>query len=78
MFADMEFLLQDVEPTVISGNGTETGQIIVTSVGGQNGQPKKVTSKPVSWLIVLAFIYKSVCLVYDSFNKFSSDIVVHG
>lgn len=35
---------KDVEPTVISGNGTETGQIIVTSVGGQNGQPKKTLS----------------------------------
>ena len=33
---------QDVEPTVISGNGTETGQIIVTSVGGRNGNPKQV------------------------------------
>lgn len=27
---------------VISGNGTETGQIIVTSVGGRNGKPKQV------------------------------------
>lgn len=35
-------LLQDVEPAVISGNGTETGQIIVTSIGGRNGKPKQV------------------------------------
>lgn len=34
---------QDMEPTVVSGNGTEAGQIIVTSIGGRNGQPKQVT-----------------------------------
>ncbi|XP_022770363.1 shaggy-related protein kinase theta isoform X2 [Durio zibethinus] len=33
-----------VETTVINGNGTETGQIISTIVGGQNGQPKQTIS----------------------------------
>jgi hypothetical protein len=27
---------------VDSGNGTETGHIIVTTIGGRNGQPKQV------------------------------------
>ncbi|KAL2559361.1 Shaggy-related protein kinase alpha [Forsythia ovata] len=30
---------KDMEPTVVSGNGTETCQIIVTSIGVRNGQP---------------------------------------
>ena len=34
--------LQDIEPAVVDGNGTETGHIIVTTIGGRNGQPKQV------------------------------------
>lgn len=52
-FVDLEVLFQDTEATVVSVNGTETGQIIVTSIGGQNGQPKQVD---IFWLI-----YKQVC-----------------
>ncbi|KAJ4827392.1 hypothetical protein Tsubulata_038688 [Turnera subulata] len=33
---------KDMEPAVVSGNGTETGQIIATTVGGKNGQPKQI------------------------------------
>ncbi|XP_058223819.1 shaggy-related protein kinase alpha-like [Rhododendron vialii] len=35
---------KDMEATIISGNGTETGQIIATTVGGRNGQPKQTIS----------------------------------
>ncbi|KAK8487062.1 hypothetical protein V6N13_016266 [Hibiscus sabdariffa] len=35
---------KDLEAAVISGNGTETGQIISTTVGGRNGQPKQTIS----------------------------------
>lgn len=35
-------MMQDVEATVVDGNGTETGHIIVTTIGGRNGQPKQV------------------------------------
>ncbi|KAK4381176.1 Shaggy-related protein kinase theta [Sesamum angolense] len=38
---DHDDMGKDLEPTVVSGNGTETGQIIVTSIGGQNGQPNR-------------------------------------
>jgi len=31
-----------MEATFVSGNGTETGQIITTTVVGRNGQPKQV------------------------------------
>ncbi|XP_047338759.1 shaggy-related protein kinase NtK-1-like isoform X1 [Impatiens glandulifera] len=35
---------KEVEATVIDGNGTETGHIIVTTIGGRNGQPKQTIS----------------------------------
>lgn len=35
---------KEMEATVVDGNGTETGHIIVTTIGGKNGQPKQVTS----------------------------------
>lgn len=31
-----------MEAAVVDGNGTETGHIIVTTIGGKNGQPKQV------------------------------------
>lgn len=33
---------QDIEPTFVDGNGAETGHIIVSTIGGKNGQPKQV------------------------------------
>ncbi|KAL3536865.1 hypothetical protein ACH5RR_000231 [Cinchona calisaya] len=35
---------EDLEPAVVSGNGTETGQIIVTTIGGRNGEEKQTLS----------------------------------
>ncbi|GAB4841814.1 Glycogen synthase kinase-3 MsK-3 [Ancistrocladus abbreviatus] len=35
---------KEMEATVIDGNGTETGHIIVTKIGGRNGQPKQTIS----------------------------------
>lgn len=35
---------KDFESTLVNGNGTETGQIIVTSIGGKNGKPKQTLS----------------------------------
>ena len=31
-----------MEATMVDGNGTETGHIIVTTIGCKNGQPKQV------------------------------------
>lgn len=31
-----------METAVVNGNGTETGHIIVTTIGGRDGQPKQV------------------------------------
>ncbi|XP_009610982.1 shaggy-related protein kinase epsilon-like [Nicotiana tomentosiformis] len=36
--------IKDMEPAVVSGNGTETGQIIVTTLSGRNGRQKKTLS----------------------------------
>ncbi|XP_047327705.1 shaggy-related protein kinase alpha-like [Impatiens glandulifera] len=35
---------KDMEASVIAENGTETGHIIVTTIGGRNGQPKQTIS----------------------------------
>ncbi|GMN44100.1 hypothetical protein TIFTF001_013295 [Ficus carica] len=35
---------KDMEATIVDGNGTETGHIIVTTIGGRNGQPKQTIS----------------------------------
>lgn len=37
------YYAQEIEAAVIDGNGTETGHIIVTTIGGKNGQPKQVS-----------------------------------
>lgn len=34
--------MQEMEAAVVDGNGTETGHVIVTTIGGKNGQPKQV------------------------------------
>ena len=33
-----------MKATVVDGNGTEKGHIIVTTIGGKNGQPKQTIS----------------------------------
>ena len=35
-------LFQDSEPDIIDGVGAEAGQVIRTTIGGRNGQPKQV------------------------------------
>ncbi|XP_004510856.1 shaggy-related protein kinase theta-like [Cicer arietinum] len=35
---------KDVAAATVSGNGTETGQIITTTIGGRDGQPKQTIS----------------------------------
>ncbi|XP_038982560.1 shaggy-related protein kinase alpha-like isoform X2 [Phoenix dactylifera] len=35
---------KDTEGTMVNGNGTETGQIIATTIGGRHGQPKQTIS----------------------------------
>lgn len=36
------FSLKEAESAMVNDNGTETGQVITTTVGGRNGQPKQV------------------------------------
>lgn len=35
-------LLQDSEPDIVNGVGTEAGHVIRTTIGGRNGQAKQV------------------------------------
>ncbi|PIN21998.1 Glycogen synthase kinase-3 [Handroanthus impetiginosus] len=62
---DHEDNVKDMEPTVVSGNGTETGQIIVTSVGGRNGQPKQTMSYMAERVVgtgSFGVVYQAKCL----------------
>ncbi|KAL6565923.1 Shaggy-related protein kinase theta [Orobanche hederae] len=57
--------VKDLEPTVVSGNGTETGQIIVISIGGRNGQPKQTMSYMAERVVgtgSFGVVYQAKCL----------------
>ena len=41
--------MQEMDAAVVDGNGTETGHIIVTTIGGKNGQPKQVITFKISF-----------------------------
>lgn len=42
---------------MVDGNGTETGHIIVTTIGGRNGQPKQVfDSSSLQKTVLLIFL----------------------
>lgn len=62
---DHENSVKDMEPTVVSGNGTEAGQIIVTSIGGRNGQPKQTMSYMAERVVgtgSFGVVYQAKCL----------------
>lgn len=40
-----------METPVVDGNGTETGHIIVTTIGARNAQPKQVKFLPIADII---------------------------
>lgn len=54
---------QDVEAAVVDGNGTETGHIIVTTIGGKNGQPKQVSV----WLTGILYLF--ITFEHSSFQN---------
>lgn len=54
--------MQDIEATVVSGNGTETGQIITTAIGGRDGQPKQVIT--LLLLHLYWFLNSTFCALY--------------
>ena len=56
--------MQDMDATFINGSGTETGQIIATTVGGRNGQPKQAIS--LSPLCYLHAYQKKICCFVSS------------
>lgn len=66
-----DLLVQDMEATIVNGNGTETGQIITTAIGGRDGQPKRVLFPWVPYLIFYYPICKSYLMELDSQNPFS-------
>ncbi|XP_024451570.1 shaggy-related protein kinase theta isoform X4 [Populus trichocarpa] len=56
---------KEVEAAIVSGNGTETGQIIATTVGGQDGQPKQTISYVAERMVgtgSFGVVYQAKCL----------------
>lgn len=53
--------IQDIEATTVSGNGTETGQIITTTIAGRDGQPKQVITS-LSLSLQLHLLIQTFCL----------------
>ena len=41
----LDNLFQGSEPDIVNGVGAEAGQLIRTTIGGRNGQPKQVDRK---------------------------------
>ncbi|XP_061967039.1 shaggy-related protein kinase theta-like [Populus nigra] len=56
---------KEVEAAIVSGNGTATGQIIATTVGGQDGQPKQTISYVAERMVgtgSFGVVYQAKCL----------------
>ncbi|KAF9668916.1 hypothetical protein SADUNF_Sadunf14G0053200 [Salix dunnii] len=56
---------KDMEAAIVSGNGTETGQIIATTAGGRNGQPKQIISYMAEQVVgtgSFGVVYQAKCL----------------
>lgn len=51
-----------MEPVFVSGSGTETGQIIVTSIGGGNGQSKQVSCVMIKITALQSFFLCCNCI----------------
>ncbi|XP_021901942.1 glycogen synthase kinase-3 homolog MsK-3 [Carica papaya] len=56
---------KEMEATVVDGNGTETGHIIVTTIGGKNGQPKQT----ISYMAERAVGHGSFGVVFQEYVK---------
>ncbi|CAL1399045.1 unnamed protein product [Linum trigynum] len=56
---------KEMGAAVVSGNGTETGQIIATTIGGRNGQPKQTISYMAERVVgtgSFGVVYQAKCL----------------
>ncbi|KAG4937111.1 Shaggy-related protein kinase theta [Glycine soja] len=56
---------KDMEATIVNGNGTETGQITTTVIGGRDGQPKRTISYMAERVVgtgSFGVVYQAKCL----------------
>ncbi|KAI4982467.1 hypothetical protein ZWY2020_022959 [Hordeum vulgare] len=56
---------KEAEGIIVDGNGTEVGQIIVTTIGGQNGKPKQKVSYMAERVVgtgLFGVVYQAKCL----------------
>lgn len=71
-----------MEATVVdSGNGTETGHIIVTTIGGRNGQPKQVYPLNLEeinslWFEIVQILHRLNCFMLLFVCKCVPEVVV--
>lgn len=47
---------------MVDGNGTETGHIIVTTIGGKDGQPKQVSFPNIEYPYFLCLFRKIISI----------------
>ena len=68
-----------METAVVDGNGADTGHIIVTTIGGKNGQPKQVSSF-FSYICPEDIISRHPlwCWLYPTSSIVLSDYKLHG
>ncbi|URD82089.1 hypothetical protein MUK42_02629 [Musa troglodytarum] len=63
---------KEAEATVIDGNGTETGHIIVTTVNGRNGQPKQTVSYMAERIVghgSFGIVFQAKCLETETVHR---------
>jgi len=75
--------MQEMEAHVVDGNSTEAGHVIVTTIGGKNGQPKQVRfcyfTCCVDYWIVFVHIYMVIFALFDVCDDFMIvDNKLHG
>ncbi|KAL3517113.1 hypothetical protein ACH5RR_024015, partial [Cinchona calisaya] len=61
--------MKDLEPAMVSGNGTETGQVIVTTIAGQNGEEKQTLSYMAERVVgsgSFGVVFQAKCLETDN------------
>ncbi|KAL3517111.1 hypothetical protein ACH5RR_024013 [Cinchona calisaya] len=60
--------MKELEPAMVNGNGTETGQVIVTTIAGQNGEEKQTLSYMAERVVgsgSFGVVFQAKCLETD-------------
>jgi hypothetical protein len=58
--------MQEMEAHVVDGNSTEAGHVIVTTIGGKNGQPKQVSFCYFICCMDLWIVFVYICIIISA------------